>query len=124
MAGEEYMPLEGEVYLNETYRKPELDHIIPYILGGDGDENLQILCRSCNCGKGESLSSFFRDNGLGLARINTKFSLTPAMRYIVIANLRREIPLEECVESQRQIRVFKKNQNGLCLIDNLVARFC
>jgi 5-methylcytosine-specific restriction endonuclease McrA len=39
----------------EMARRPEIDHIIPLFLGGDGIDNLQVLCRSCNQGKAEDV---------------------------------------------------------------------
>jgi len=53
---------DGRYALGETYRKPngkygcrvlELDHIVPYIHGGQFEvANLQALCNSCNVRKG------------------------------------------------------------------------
>lgn len=57
--------LENEIGINvvhrggrlwtEMARRPEIDHIIPLFLGGDGIDNLQVLCRSCNQGKAEDV---------------------------------------------------------------------
>lgn len=56
---------DGQYALGETYRKPngkvgvrilELDHIWPYLLGGEFEvDNLQALCNSCNARKGANV---------------------------------------------------------------------
>jgi hypothetical protein len=50
----------GELFVDGAGRARtrllELDHVIPYVLGGKFEEdNLQALCNSCNARKGASL---------------------------------------------------------------------
>ncbi len=37
-------------------RGPELDHILPFALGGNSNENLRIICKLCNTSKGAELT--------------------------------------------------------------------
>ena len=58
-----------EVMLQQYNRRPVLDHIVPYFLGGDTKENWQILCASCNSGKGDALSWMFRSGWMPVRRL-------------------------------------------------------
>ena len=41
--------------------KLEIDHIFPYSRGGGNEpENLQVLCKSCNLAKGDSIPDIFK----------------------------------------------------------------
>lgn len=39
-------------------QQPELDHKIPFIFGGNHPDNLQIICKACNIGKGQHLTLY------------------------------------------------------------------
>lgn len=67
---EQYASVPGELTLDTYYRRPVLDHVLPYFLGGDGRENWQILCHSCNAGKGEALVWMGRRGWLPPTRIS------------------------------------------------------
>ena len=36
---------------SESLRRPELDHILPFVIGGNAPENLRVLCKHCNGAK-------------------------------------------------------------------------
>ena len=41
--------------------RPEIDHIFPFSRGGGNEpENLQVLCKSCNLEKGDSIPDIFK----------------------------------------------------------------
>jgi 5-methylcytosine-specific restriction endonuclease McrA len=105
----------GEITLEKYYRKPVLDHIIPYFLGGDDEENWQILCHSCNSGKGEALSWINRKGWMPPARISDGMQLTGAMRYARLIGVDRP----KHYEKNKQLRIRKANSNKLIYLDNL-----
>lgn len=120
---EDYVPVENEVYLENYYRKPVLDHVIPFFLGGDGQENWQILCHSCNAGKGESLSWIYRRGWMPPSRIADARTLSPSMRYACLANSHNQSkPLAP--EDGKTLRIFKINDKKLIFLDNLEIKHC
>lgn len=110
-----HSPIGDEITLEKYYGKPVLDHIIPYFLGGDGEENWQILCHSCNTGKGEALSWINRKGWMPPARISDCMQLTASMRYskLICAND------PESFEEDKQKRIYLKNPDMLIHFDNL-----
>lgn len=119
---EEYRPFEGEVFLEQYFRRPTLDHVIPYFLGGDGPENWQILCETCNAGKGASLSWLNRKGWMPATSLSEVLNLTPALRYSALssANMRVE---NDRLAPGKSIRLFKKDTARLLYLDNLSVRF-
>ena len=115
---EAYEPLEGEISLSNYYRKPVLDHILPYFLGGDGPENWQILCFSCNAGKGEAISWVSRKGWMPPTRISDVLTLTPALRYSALARHRASVTEEEPKPGQVR-RIFLADPQRMVLLDNL-----
>lgn len=112
---------EEEVCLLKYYRKPVLDHIIPHFVGGDHETNWQILCFSCNAGKGEALSWLLRAGWMPIKRISDLTELTPSLRYSVISKHHSEQSLIQPMNNE--IRIFKKNENVLLTLENLEGRF-
>jgi hypothetical protein len=111
--------LNGELVLKKYFRRPVLDHIIPYFLGGDSPENWQILCQTCNLGKGESLSWLTRRGWSPATKINDLLELSCGLRYAVIADFRsksQDLPFD------RELRIFKKDNTRLVFYDNLECR--
>lgn len=119
----EYRPIQGEIALSQTYRKPELDHIIPLVFGGDQEENWQILCATCNRGKSDQVSYFFNVNSLNSNRLADLYSLTSGKRYATIAEARGVTPPEISAGDGRFYRIHKRDFSGLLNIENLVARY-
>jgi len=118
---EAYRAYPGEIYLARYVRRPALDHIIPYFLGGDGPENWQILCQTCNAGKGESLSWISRKGWMPPTRLGDVVALTPALRYSVLARHRTN----ECATSlvgNQILRIFLRDPGRLILMENLTVR--
>lgn len=115
--GEPTLP--NEVNLDTYYRQPVLDHIIPHFIGGDHESNWQILCSSCNLGKGEAMTWLLRAGLMPVRRISEVTRLTPSLRYAVIgkfnASRRGGDPHKE------EIRVVKKDPQLLITFDNLIA---
>lgn len=119
---ESYSKREGELSIN-LYRRPELDHIIPLIFGGDQPENWQILCASCNRGKSDHLSSPFGLNTNKSLRLHDLRELTLGKRYSVIADRRREENVDQLPEDGFSYRIYKRDSRGLLNSDNLYAKY-
>lgn len=117
---EQYASAPGELTLDTYYRRPVLDHILPYFLGGDGRENWQILCHSCNAGKGEALVWMGRRGWLPPMRVSDVTHLTASMRYAAMASNQHKLPTYE--DCQGIVRVFKRDSDRLVLFDNLEIR--
>jgi hypothetical protein len=118
-----YVPLQDELTLQKTFRKPELDHIVPVVLGGDSRENWQILCRSCNSGKSDQISYLFALAGHNANRVTHLHSLSSAKRYAVIAEAIGKGNTLESTGDGKFYRVFKVSPDGLANVENLVARY-
>lgn len=110
----------GEVRMPTTYRRPELDHIVPHLLGGDEPSNWQILCRSCNGGKSDSITSLSKHFNLPSLRAGDFHDLTASKRFAVIAVARRNVAdLPSKVDEH--LRVFRRQTTGMLNIENLFA---
>lgn len=121
-AEEQYLPAPGELALSRYFRKPALDHILPVFIGGDDVENWQILCTTCNLGKGEALSWLFRRGWLPPARMSDALTMTPAMRFAGLAVATDLPPPEDC-DDGKVLRLFKKDDRRLLLADNLRVEY-
>ncbi len=114
----EHVPRAGEVALDRYYRRPVLDHIIPYFFGGDQAENWQILCQTCNLGKGESLSWLSRRGWAPSTRLSELFSLTASLRFAVLADFRSS----QHNVADAEVRLFKCDASRLVYYDNLECK--
>lgn len=121
------MTVPEEIVPDRLHRSPQLDHIIPWMIGGDRRENWQVLCRSCNSGKASYVSylSVFSEKGNQVfAEMN---KLTIAKRYGVLANVPGEEyqdALSKCVPGDKKaFRIFLKDPQFLLDSTNLVAKF-
>jgi hypothetical protein len=115
-AKEEAKVSDEEVILSSYNRRPVLDHIVPHFIGGDTPQNWQILCSSCNSGKGESISWMFRSGWMPIKRLGDVTNLTASCRYAVLSRHLSKIlksPLD-C-----ELRVKRKNPTQLLIFDNL-----
>ncbi|MBB5458763.1 HNH endonuclease [Paraburkholderia sp. Cpub6] len=120
-AQEAYQPIDGELFLDVYFRSPVLDHIIPYYLGGDGPENWQILCRTCNGGKGEALSWILRRGWMPPSRISEIVKLTPSLRYAALS--RYHLENSSCViDDGETLRLFLRDTRKMVMLDNLDTR--
>jgi hypothetical protein len=96
----------------ETFhRKAVLDHIIPFFLGGDSKANWQILCNTCNSGKGDMVFGIEGKNWFGSLRRNEFHSVSPQLFYMV---LNRDRNCRVCSRSPRQTSLYlvRKDKNG------------
>lgn len=116
----EYHPLAGEEVLDTYYNKPVLDHVIPYYLGGDGDENWQVLCHSCNSGKGEALSWITRRGWMPPQRLADVQHLTASLRYSCLASFDAS---EFDPSEDKCLRIFRKDPTRLVTFDNLAVAY-
>jgi 5-methylcytosine-specific restriction endonuclease McrA len=112
--------VDNEVFLETYYRQPVLDHIIPHFIGGDHETNWQILCSSCNLGKGEAVTWLLRAGFMPVRRISEVTKLTPSLRYAAIGKFNASRSGNDPHESE--IRVVKKDPLLLITFDNLEAR--
>jgi len=119
---EPYEAVEGEVVLCTYFRRPELDHIVPYFLGGDGPENWQILCKSCNAGKGTALAWLSRKGWMPPTNPSDARVLSASLRYVCIARAAPDV----ATLAGRDVtaRVFKRDELGLVTLPNLEVRLC
>lgn len=115
---QERCALAGEVIIERYNRKPHLDHIIPHFLGGDSPDNWQILCGSCNAGKGEGLSWIFRRGFLPPARPAEALTISTSLRYAVLA--RHQGTIDATPSSE--LRIFRINDELLPVFENLIVR--
>ena len=118
-----YEPKDDELILNKTFRRPELDHIVPLILGGDNHENWQILCKSCNLGKSDMINYMSSYSAHHANRYSQLIDLTPGKRYSIIAESRQWI-VSPIPGDNKFFRIFKLKDSGLIGSDNLMARYC
>lgn len=111
-----------EVVLSATYRRPELDHIIPHLIGGDDPENWQILCKSCNMGKSDTIGGLSRHFSQVSLRVGDLYSFTAGKRFSVLVEHDR-VDFKELPDGE-YLRIFRKNNNGLLNVENLIGRVC
>jgi hypothetical protein len=111
---------EHDMSIKKMSRRPELDHIVPHFIGGDKPTNWQILCKVCNSGKSHSLGWIFRPGWQGISKIKDGFTLTPSIRYMVLARDRR-CRNKDCCEKHgmSELRIRKIHSDQLIYIENL-----
>lgn len=112
----------GELRLAATYRRPELDHIIPHLIGGDSMENWQILCKSCNLGKSDAISGLARQFSQISVRVDDLYTFSASKRYAVIADVGGHDVDLASVPDTDFVRIFKKSDRGFLNIENLCCR--
>jgi len=120
-----YNKLENEIVLQTTFRKPELDHIIPYVLGGDSSDNWQILCKSCNIGKSDYINYMYAFSSQSSHRLSDLESLTYGKRYAVIASTGLKQACSSIqISDSKYYRIFKNNDDGFLDSMNLKSEYC
>ena len=121
-----YNKLENEIVLHHaTFRTPELDHIIPYVLGGDSSNNWQILCKSCNIGKSDYINYMYAFSSQSTHRLSDLESLTYGNRYAVIASTSQKLDSSSIqISDGRYYRIFKNNDDGFLDSMNLKSEYC
>lgn len=112
----------GEERLDQYRRSPELDHIIPKFLGGDDRSNWQILCGTCNSGKGEGLAWILRRGLLPASRPSEAMRITPSLRYAVLCGFHSAATGVSMDTPDRELLLFRKERSLLPVFDNLTAR--
>lgn len=111
-----HVPLRSdELVLDTIMRNPVLDHILPVFLGGDGEQNWQILCGSCNAGKGDCWSAIARAGLLPPTRVREALHLKPSLRYAVLATTPRSEGASD------EFAIVKRARSGLVVYSNLCA---
>ncbi|MEX3639183.1 HNH endonuclease [Paraburkholderia sp. BR14320] len=116
--------VENEIRLKEMYRRPELDHIIPHLLGGDDPENWQILCRSCNSGKSDAISGLSRHFSHSSVRTGDFSEFGASKRFAVVADYRSSSENLPVPTADQFLRVFRRNRSGFLNIENLCCELC
>lgn len=118
-----HFPRTDEVCLETYHRRPEIDHIVPITIGGNGDSNLQVLCKACNLGKSDWISSVFVMPSAGRGRaFRYRAVLTHQMRFAVLARARSQLPFSVSFHDAHELRIFKRNTQLAIAETNLVAR--
>lgn len=100
--------------------QPELDHIVPYALGGDADDNIRVLCGACNAAKGNLLT--FANSGT--ISLNYFISGRTPMRRLALCVFERDLSrctTAGCTSSalERELYVVKIVNEGRVIYDNL-----
>ncbi|MGV9862641.1 HNH endonuclease [Rhodococcus koreensis] len=99
---------------------PHLDHVLPLALGGrDELENIQLLCRSCNLGKG-AVPVW----QLSIPLLERR--LTKRLRYCVLARARGNCQVENCASGSTNSELspllkMPAAMGGTFTFDNLIA---
>ena len=115
--------LPTEVLIQHYRRRPVLDHIIPHFLGGDGPENWQILCQSCNSGKGEGLAWIMRRGLLPPARPTDALTVTASLRHAVLSDYHATSNVRTLAShATGELRLFRRDMTRLPVFDNLFVR--
>jgi hypothetical protein len=96
-------------------RAPVLDHILPQYIGGDDPGNWQILCGSCNAGKGDVWSLLERVTAPP-TRVHHVTGISSRMRYMVIAGRCRSHG-----RPRSELHIVKHDPKGLVRFSNLRA---
>lgn len=100
----------------------EVDHIQPISrLGSNQTMNLQVLCRSCNSGKGDRLGLDTRTEAAHAAQpiVSIPRSLRASMAYYVFARAAGACELCECSDAELTVR--KLHADGGYLRSNLYS---
>jgi hypothetical protein len=118
------VPVVDEIRLDPTYRRPELDHIIPHLLGGDGLDNWQVLCRSCNQGKSDAITGLARHFQFASFRTSDFVDFRAGKRYAVLAEYWSSGPVIDTTElaADKYLRIFRRHNQGMYNLENLEAR--
>jgi len=116
--------LPNEISLERLYRKPELDHILPLILGGDGESNWQILCKSCNLGKSDLVNHMFSYSSNEAYRFGMVSQLTTGKRFALIAEAILKQEHLDLKDETKFFRIFREAEQSGISIDNLYAKYC
>lgn len=110
---------------NKTGNSPEIDHILPWALGGDKEENLRITCKTCNNFKSNNywttnvdfvyLNYFLKEKNL-------------SFHHLILWTLERDhskCSETGCSNSSKNSRMYvsKLNSLGRLVYDNL-SSFC
>jgi 5-methylcytosine-specific restriction endonuclease McrA len=105
----------------KLHRRAELDHILPSYLGGESNNNLQILCKSCNIGKSDLLLGYEGRGWFGSARAKELTTVSAQLFYMVV---RRDNKCVICARGVRQValRIVRRDPNGADLYINLAAK--
>jgi 5-methylcytosine-specific restriction endonuclease McrA len=112
---------QDELCLDKYYRQPVLDHIIPHFISGDHESNWQILCQSCNAGKGEAIAWMLRAGWMPVRRLSEVTRLTPSLRYAVISKFNSKS--KSGLVHSSEVRIRKINSEMLVTFDNLEASY-
>jgi len=102
-------------------RRAVLDHILPVYLAGDHHSNWQILCDTCNSGKGDMIYGFEGRAWFGGARETDLAKVSFQLFYMVV---NRDRSCKSCLRSNREceLRVVRKESGGADLYTNLEAK--
>lgn len=100
--------------------RPELDHIVPFILGGNNEKNTRIVCKKCNISKGTSIS-FVNENIVAMNYfINNSYNKNKVI-YWIFERDKSKCTNKECLNSSKNSKLFveKIHKNGRFIYDNL-----
>ena len=109
-----------------TWMAPEVDHIVPIsVLGTNDDDNLQVLCKLCNAGKGDS-------TGISLMHeyqhcsSNTEVTGTPQfhqhIRQLHYYRLRMDLfRCTKCDSCENELAIRKVRGDGVLTLSNLTT---
>lgn len=102
-------------------RQPELDHILPFVFGGNEESNVRVLCGRCNSGKRDHIS-FLQSDYVALNYfVKEGRHSTRELRFWVIQRDKSRCREPECCATSRNAELFVvlRRSQGRFVFDNL-----
>jgi hypothetical protein len=112
------LDLHGE---HDRARQPELDHILPFVFGGNEDANIRVLCGRCNSGKRDHIS-FLQSDYVALNYfVKEGRHSTKELRFWVIQRDKSHCREAECDATSHSSALFVvlRRTQGRFIFDNL-----
>ena len=104
----------------KNMNRPELDHIIPFALGGNNEENTRIICKQCNISKGTNLS-FVNENIVSMNYFINKHYNKNKIIYWCFERDESRCTEKGCLNTSKNTKLYVKkiHQYGRFIYDNL-----
>lgn len=105
-------------------KPPHVDHIIPLFLGGGAQQNLQVLCSTCNTGKGAAIAWPLKSAVLRPLKPSDLIQLNSSFRWMILDRDRRcttcaRSPLQ--LEGVQRLIVVRRSEKRGWVLENATA---